>query len=251
MNKVALFLVTILLSGCAMFGSQNAEKAELYLRLGISHIENGNLPFALRELLKAEEFDNKNPLVQNNLGLVYFLRERFDLAEKHFRNAVKILPSFTDAKNNLARTLIEKEQYAEAKVLLDEVLNDLTYASFDKAYVNLGLLWFNQKKFDQSIAAFQKALNLQTDNCIANSYLGRSYFEKKDYGAATDALDRAVGFCQNQLFDEPHYYSALAWYRSGNKAKAEARFVEIIKLYPDGKYREKAKSMLEILRKGF
>lgn len=250
--KVATYLTLVLiLSGCALFKAKDVEAGNLYLRLGTSHIENGNLPFALRELLQAESADNTNPLIQNNLGLVYFLRGRFDLSEKHFRNAVKILPSFTDAKNNLARTLIEKEQYPEAKKLLSEVLNDLTYASFDKAYINEGLLWFNQKNFDKSIISFKKTLEIQTDNCIANSYLGRSYFEKKDYSRATEALDRAVGFCQNQLFDEPHYYSAVAWYRLGSKDKAEARFVEIIKLYPDGKYRDKAKSMLEIMRKGF
>lgn len=234
-----------------MFNGRNPEMAQLHLRLGVSHIENSNLPYALRELLKAEEYDKSDPIIQNNLGLVYFLRDRFDLAEKHFRKAILLLPAYTDAKNNLARTLIEKDQFDEARKLLNEVIGDLTYASAEKAYINEGLLNFNQKKFPLAIRSFQNAIKIQMDSCIANSYIGRSYFELKDYNMATEALDKAVGFCQNQMFDEPHYYSALAWYRAGNVAKSEARFNEILKLYPDGKYRDKAKSMLEILRKGF
>ncbi len=251
MKVLPVLAALLLTAGCSLFGPKDSEQADLYLRLGIAHIENGNLPYALRELLKAEEYDAGNPLIQNNLGLIYFLRERFELSEKHFRKAVELMPSFTEAKNNLARTLIEQEKYAEAEKLLNEVLNDLTYASFDKAFVNQGLLYFNKKDYRKSSSSFIKAIEIQPDSCIANSYLGRSYFELKEYSMATIALDKAIGFCQNQLFDEPHYFSALAWYRAGNKAKSESRFNEILKLYPNGKYRDKARSMLEILRKGF
>ena len=92
-------------------------------------------------------------------------------------------------------------------------------------------------------------MNASRDNCVANAYYGRSIFEMKDYSKATSALDTAIGFCQRALFDEPHYYSALAYYRLGDKEKSMARFTEIVKLYPEGKYREKSKAMLEMLRK--
>lgn len=248
------FLFTIALcfgiSACASFGSDDKEKAELYMKMGVAQYEQGNYPYALRDLLKAKDLDSENPLVENNLGLTYFMRERYDLAEKSLRRAIEINPKYTDARNNLSRVLIEvgknKEAEAESKI----VLNDLTYASLEKAYVNLGLAQFNQSRFEEAKNNFSKAVEAQRDSCIAHTYYGRSQFELKDYRNAADSLDRAVGFCQRSLYDEPHFYSAVAYYRLGNKEKSVARFEEILKLYPSGKYREKAAGMLDLIRKG-
>lgn len=240
----------LLLSSCAMFSNDNREKAELHLRVGTSYYEGGNYPQALAELLNAEKLDRTNPVVQNNLGLVYFMRERYDLAVTHLQKAVELKPSYTDARNNLARVLLESGKYTAAEEQLKIVLNDLTYTGMARAWVNMGLLKFSQKKWSEASQAFAKALQESRDNCMANSYYGRSLFEMKQYDRAAENLDRAVGFCQKENFDEPHYYSALAWYRLGDKDRSIARFEEVRKLYPEGKYREKASAMLDLIRKG-
>lgn len=218
--------------------------------MGISYLEQGNYPFALRELLNAEELDPTSAVVQNNLGQVYFLRERYDLAEKSFQKAIQLQPDFSEARNNLARTYIETGKFPAAEKELKIVFNDLTYAGGTKAYINWGLSRFLQKDYTGAQSAFAKVLESQSDDCVANTYYGRSLFEQKDYTRATEALDRAVGFCQKNLVDEPHYYSALAYYRQGDKSKAVARFEEIVKLYPQGKFRDKSKALLEMIRKG-
>ncbi|MGZ3745109.1 MAG: tetratricopeptide repeat protein [Pseudobdellovibrionaceae bacterium] len=217
--------------------------------MGSSQFENGNYPAALSDLLKAEELDPTNPAVQNNLGLVYFMRQRLDLAEKHLRRALSLNKKYSDARNNLVSILIEEGKFQEAEKEVLLVIDDLTYPSVDKAYINLGLAQFNQKNYTQSKESFLHAINFSRSNCVANTYYGRSFFEMNDYDNASAALDTAIGFCQRSLYDEPHYYSALTYYRLGNKEKAMARFSEIVKLYPEGKYREKSRAMLEMLRK--
>jgi type IV pilus assembly protein PilF len=249
MTKLVV-LLCIFLSGCASWWQKDKTKADLYLRMGISEIEAGNYPAALRSLLKAEELDSKNPATQNNLGLVYFQRERLDLAEKHVRRAVELDSRFSEARNNLARIYIEKGDLLAAEKELKTVLNDLTYANPEKAYVNLGLVKFNSKNFTEARKTFGKVLQINPDDCVANTYVGRSLFELGDYSTAAEALDRAIGFCQKNLFDEPHYFSALTYFRLGEKAKSMARFEELVKLYPNGQYREKAKGMLSLIRKG-
>ena len=249
MARILLTFSIFILTACATSSSQDAEKAELFLRMGSSQFENGNYPAALSDLLKAEELDPKNPAIQNNLGLVYFMRQRYDLAEKHARRALSINNKYSEARNNLARILIEEGKFQDAEKEIRIVIDDLTYPSVDKAYVNLGLAQFNQKNYSEAKESFLHAMNASRDNCVANAYYGRSIFEMKDYSKATSALDTAIGFCQRALFDEPHYYSALAYYRLGDKEKSMARFTEIVKLYPEGKYREKSKAMLEMLRK--
>lgn len=233
-------------------GSQkkNQEKAELHMSIGNAHFEKRNYPYALQELLRAEELDPRNPLIQNNLGLVYFMRQRYDLSEKHLLKALALEPKFSDARNNLGRVYIDMKRYVDSEKMLRMALADLTYAGADRAWFNLGLLQFNQKKWLDAKASFENSLSVVRDSCLTNTYLGRTLFEMKDYPSAALSLDRAVGFCQSQMYDEPHYYSALAWFRSGDTDKAKARFQEIIQLYPEGVYREKARAMIPLIEKG-
>jgi len=249
MARIILTFSLFILTACATTNSTDAEKAELFLRMGSTQFESGNYPASLTALLKAEELDPKNPAVQNNLGLVYFMRQRYDLSEKHLRRALSLSSKYSEARNNLGRVLIEAGKFQEAEKELQLVIDDLTYPSVDKAYVNMGLAQFNQKNYTGSRQNFLNAMNVARDNCVANAYYGRTFFEEKDYNKAAPALDNAIGFCQRALFDEPHYYSALTYYRLGDKEKAMARFSEIVKLYPEGKYREKSKAMLDMLRK--
>lgn len=242
-------ILVLFCAGCASRSSQNKEKAELHLRLANAQMEAGAYPAALRELQKAEQLDPNNAVVQNNLGLVYFFRERYQDSENYLRKALRLNPEFSEARNNLARVLIENKKYDLAESEVKKVINDLTYPAPEKAYGNLGLIYFNQKKFSDARAAYSKVLGQIQDDCVAATYYGRTFFEEGDYKSASEYLDRAIGFCQKNLDDEPHYYSALAYYRSGDKSKSIARFQEILKLYPSGKYREKATGMLSLLRK--
>lgn len=220
------------------------------MRIGTAHFDNGDYPMALKELLEAEKLDPSNPLVQNNLGLTYFMRERYDLAEQSLRKALSLNKDYTDARNNLARVLIENGRHKDAQAELELVLKDLTYAGVSRAWVNMGLSRFAQKNWRGARDAFAKALTGARDDCVAQTYYGRSLFELAEYPRAAEALDRAVGFCQRQNYDEPHYFSALAWYRAGDRERAAARFEQITKVYPDGQYREKARAMLDLIKKG-
>ena len=234
---------------CASWGPVDSDKADLHLRMGTSLLENGSYPQALSELLKAEQYDDTNPLIQNNLGLTYFARDRFDLAEKHIRKALELKPDYTDAKNNLGRILIEESKFAEADKILHEALQDLTFTSPEKPYLNLGLSAFRQRKFSQAKPLLLKALEYQRSNCLGQTLYGRSLFELKEFANAASTLDRAVGFCQNGQGDEPQYFGALAYYQLGDSRKSVARLEEIIRIYPNGRYRDRARTMLETMRK--
>jgi tetratricopeptide (TPR) repeat protein len=105
------------------------------------------------------------------------------------------------------------------------------------------------KKFDKARIYFEKSLAIQRTNCLAHSFLGRALYEEKKFDKAALELDRAIGFCQKDGFDEPHYYSGLSYFDLGAKDKAIARLEALIKLFPGGKYADKARSMLEVMKR--
>jgi type IV pilus assembly protein PilF len=245
------FAITIFtLVSCSSVPSLKKERASLKMQLGISHIENNNLPLAMKEMLAAEELDPSSALIQSNLGLIYFLRQKTDMAAKHYSNAVRLQPDFTEAKNNLARIYIELKQYNKAESLLNEVLEDLTYANLPAAQMNYGLMRFNQKQFSEAKKLFRKVLESDRENCYAQVYLGRSYLE---LGANQDAihhLDKAAPLCLPSKIDEAHYYSGIAHYRVGEKNKSLLRFQDVVKLFPGGLNYKSAQKMIDIIQKG-
>lgn len=245
-----LFLSALSFTGCVTDSLVQKEKSSLHLQIGVGHLNKQNYPAALRELLIAQDLDPANPIVQNNLGLTYFFRERYDLAERHLLKAVSLSSNYTEARNNYARLLIEIKKYKLAEEQLDLVLNDLTYPGFVKAYNNYGLSKFNQKQYADAKIYFKKAFDFEKDNCLAYNYYGRSALELGETQLSVQFLDKAINFCDRALTDEPNFYSALAYYRLGQKSKALARFEELIKLYPDGIYKDKAVRMSELIKKG-
>lgn len=251
MIKAAGLLTIFIFVGCASSSPpEQNDKAALHLQIGNDYLKKENYPLALKELLIAEELSPANPYVQANLGMVYFMRERYELAEKHYRKSISLKPDFTDAKNNLSRAFIEIGQYRQAEVLLKEVLADLTYVDFPKAYANYGVLEFKRKNYSSAITYFKKSLERDRENCFTQVYHGRSYLELKETPFAVLQLEKAIPFCSQIESDEAHFYSAIALYRNNQKDKARIRFEELIRLYPSGYNIEKAQKMLELLKKG-
>ena len=126
---------------------------------------------------------------------------------------------------------------------------DLTYVYPERAQVNLGMAYFYLKNYQDAIGVLLRTLNTQRDNCPAHSFLGRSLYELRDYKKAASELDKAIAYCQKSLFDEPNYYSALSYYALGDAEKAKLRLEEMIKLFPNGQHSDKARAMLELMRK--
>lgn len=250
MFLLRLCIVIFLFASCKSFNDRSEERAQLRLQLGVSYLQQGNYPLALKELLAAEELDPKNPQIQNNLGLLYFVRDKLELSVKHFARAYELDNKFTDAKNNLARVYIELKQFTIAQRLLEEVSADLTYQYQIKADMNYGLLEFYRSRFKEAKKHFKKVLAQDREDCFAQVFLGRSFLELKENTQAVDQLEKATAFCKIVGIDDAHYFSAIALYRTGEKEQSLVRFQELLDLFPQAKYREQSKKMIDIIEKG-
>lgn len=244
-GMAAILLLTVF--GCATFrGSKDS--AIPYVQLAEKQLSTGQNPQALATLLKGEQVDPNNPLIQNQLGLVYFAFGKFEKSAEHLRKAVNLDGDMSEARNNYARTLIELGSFLEARKQLHIVVNDLTYLKQPLAYSNYGLSYFREKKYKEAIPWLQKSIALNKNNCLTYSTYGRTLYELKDYRGAIPIFDVAIHLCKKNNYDEAHYFAALTYFKSGDKTKGIALMNETLLLYPDGAYQAKASSMLELMR---
>lgn len=245
-----LLLCALIVGGCAST-TKSKDEAALHARIGTALLQQGHYPDALRELLLAKKLDPKSASTENNLGLVYFMREKYNTSAEHIEHAVALDPAYSEARNNLGRVLIELGRYDEAISQLHKVLNDLTYADPAKAMVNLGLAYFRKGDYAQAKATFSKAIETNRENCLAQTLYGRSLFEMAQFALAAQSLDNASIICQAKNgpgFDEPQYYSGLAYYKLGRTSAAVSRMEDVMKLYPDGHYAKKAENLLKLMK---
>ena len=254
MSKLAilnLFLICILavnfFTSCAS-SEKSQENAAYKVEIANSFIKGNNYPAALKELLSAEQDDPKNPQVQEYLGHVYLARERYELAEKHYLKALDLDSNFTDVRNSLARLYIDTGRFSKAEEYLKAAMNDLTYIPYHRTLANYGQLEFKRKKFSKAAEYFRKSLDKDRENCDTSVYLGRSYLEDNDIDRAIQQLEKSISFCSQINSDSAHYYSAIALYRKNEVARAQTRFEELIKIFPDGYYNDKARKMLSLIK---
>lgn len=246
-SGVFLLLLIVLFTGCATFrGSKDS--AAPYVELAEKQLATGQNPQALSTLLKGESVDPDSPLVHNQLGIVYFEFKKFEKSAEHFKRAIRLDDTFSEARNNYSRSLIELKKYSEARQQLEIVINDLTYLKQPLAYSNYGLSYFREGQYKKAIPWLQKSIALNKNNCLTFSTYGRALYELKDYRGALPIFDVAIPLCKKSNYPEAHYYAALTYFKSGDKTKGVALMNETLLLYPDEAYQEKAKSMLELMR---
>ncbi|MBF2034801.1 MAG: tetratricopeptide repeat protein [Leptolyngbyaceae cyanobacterium T60_A2020_046] len=65
------------------------------------------------KLLDKDESDNA-ALIHNALGFAYFAQEQYDLAIRHYKDALQIAPEYVTALNNLGHSYERKQLTAQA-----------------------------------------------------------------------------------------------------------------------------------------
>lgn len=249
MRLIIIVPFVISVVGCSLFSKTkpDKERAQLHMQIGTGYLSQGLYPQAMSELLKAEQMDPENPMILNNVGLAYFVRGKLKQAEGKFRAAVKLDGRYSDAKNNLARTLIDQDRMDEAVRILNSVEGDLTYQFPEKTTANLGMAHFKLGNYQRAEEYLLRSLQVRRQNCVTAHYYGRTLMELKRVEQSAQMLDQAVEWCRASRFEEPLFFSAMSYYSLGEKEKSRARLEELLKDYPKSKYVAKAKGMLQLL----
>lgn len=92
---------------------------------------------------------------------VYLHRNNFLQAENEIQIALSVNEKSLSAQNTYATIKIEQEEYAEAKIMLENVIRE--NSDFWKAYFNLGVINFRQEKYQDALRMFWRSLILNKD----------------------------------------------------------------------------------------
>ncbi|MBU8909779.1 MAG: tetratricopeptide repeat protein, partial [Desulfobacterales bacterium] len=207
---------------------------------------SGQYTAALRNLLDAYKNIPDDPYLNNSLGLVYMAKDRYNLAENHFKKSLSFKSDYIQAKNNLGAAYLKQKKWDLAIHCFEEISENLLYATPEIPLSNLGWAYFHQKLYKTAKTYFEKSLEFRPDFLIAVHGLASIYIETGYYPHAIKFLHHALEKNPGAAIlhsDLAKVYEAL---KEFNKAKKSWEVVIKIEPATSPLAREAEKRLLEL-----
>jgi eukaryotic-like serine/threonine-protein kinase len=163
----------------------------VYVTLGKIHSYTGNYELALQESQRALQLDPRNADAIISLARSYESAGRIADAEAAFRKAIALRPDSWDGYNQLGAFLFDHQRYDDAVAQYRHAI-ELTP---DNAalYLNLGAVYLNMgdKHYAEAEQMLRKSLALEP-SYPAYTNIGALYNQQQKYAEAADALEKAL-----------------------------------------------------------
>ncbi len=162
------------------------------MNLGIAYLQLTEPSEALGYLQKAVQLDPKSAPARTNLGAAYSALNRHTEAVVEYQQAAELTELSGPVLLNLANSLGRCGRYDEMVNTLEQLTRTEPTAN---AYERLGAGLFHLRRYDESLAAYRKALEIDPNHypalngvgvCLMNQW---HWADQKDEQARTEALN--------------------------------------------------------------
>jgi eukaryotic-like serine/threonine-protein kinase len=173
---------------------------------------------ALENCQKAEQLDDRLPVVYVTLGNIHRSTGKYDLALQEYQRALQLDPRSADAVIGLAESYDDSGRTADAEAAYKRAIA-LRPDSWE-GYNHLGSFLDDHQRYEEAIVQYRRAIDLTPDNASLYSNLGSVYIDigdPKRYSEAEKTLQKSIAL-------EPSYpaYTNLGYLFIQEKKYAEA-----------------------------
>lgn len=171
------------------------------------------------------------------LGSFYSHQARYPEAAREFSQAIALAPDDPHGYRALGGVYIFMGDYAKAIAVLERAI---TLSPTPEAYSNLGIAYFDLRRFDDSVAALQHACTPTTkDDYISCGNLARSfYWSPTSRDQAPKMYERAIQMAEKALRvnprdGDPHIMMANYYAMLNDRTRALKHLDEALNLNPE------------------
>jgi type IV pilus assembly protein PilF len=203
-----LLLVACVTETTGGFNVERSDSTALdnYLQLAVGYLEQGDLASSKRHLANAVGIDSNNSDVYAIWGLVYAREGEPELADDNFQRSLRINSANSKARNNYSAFLFANNRFEDAYEQLERVVQDVEYPGRPQAFENLGLAALRLNRGAEAESAFNRAVQL-------NSQQFRSSLELADLNLKKGDVLQARAFYRN-------YLALLQFYKLEHNARS-------------------------------
>jgi type IV pilus biogenesis/stability protein PilW len=236
----------LLAAGCAGVSPAQKKEASARMEMGVTYLQQRNLPAAMRELSKASELDPGNPEVDMMLGLAYQSRGDLGKAEEYLRIAIEKKPDYAEAHNNLGNLMSQLGRGEEAIREYEKAASNVLYPTPEYAYYNMGREYYLRNELDKAEEKYGKAIALNPS--FLDAYRGLAIVQGKQ-----EKWEDVVKTLEAEVKAAPTH--ALGWMDLGNAylklrrhRDAVAAFRNVLLHSTDADLRKQATNYLNLLK---
>jgi protein O-GlcNAc transferase len=189
---VALTTGIALLLACSTPTADMKREASARMQMGVTYLEQRNLPSAMRELTRAAELDPDNSEIAMTLGLAYQARGDIEKSEEFLRKAVRLNPDNAAAHNNLGNILSLQGKGDEAIREYEKAVSNILYPTPEFGYYNMGREYARRKELSKAELMYRRAIAMSPSFVDAYRGLAMVQFEQGQKKEAVRTLERLV-----------------------------------------------------------
>lgn len=250
-KSLAFYAVLVLLAAIIVFlapayarqpSPVEKQQAADMRRLAEAFMAEGQYRQALKEFQKSQALDEGSAEVHFDLGTVYLCLSQPAKAVEEFRRAIQLKPDYTIAKNSLGAALMAAGRNDEAIPVLEELCENLIYATPQFPLLNLGFIHYTKKNYDKAISYYKRAVEAAPDFAQAWRGLGRVYFDTGRMTEACEAYEKAVKAAP--FFARAFLEMGDAMEASGRAEDAVSAWKRAAEIEPDSDLAKEAKNRL-------
>lgn len=169
---------------------QSPGSATIQMNLGYIYYLHGKTDLAIEHYRRSLALDDRRPLTHNNLGNALTQLGRYDEAIAHLRRAIELKPAYFGAWLNLGLVHAARKDWDEAIRCYRRAIE--LQPKFNEAWTAMGLSYWNQGNAAEAIAAYRRAVELQPDYPEARINLASALSETGQPAEAIEHLHAAL-----------------------------------------------------------
>jgi type IV pilus assembly protein PilF len=207
------------------------QAAKTNIQLGVAYLKQGNYPLAKEKLERSLKQNPKDPDVHTSLALLYDRVGEPKLADKHFREALRLAPTNPDNSNNYAVYLCKNGRVEEGVERFSEVATNKYYRTPEVALTNAGVCLRDAKRVDEATKMFTRAIKARPDYSEATVQLATMQLESGSVAEARKTVDTYLGAFRP---NPDVLYAAVSVARAAKDKMSEEKFSRTLRLeFPD------------------
>jgi type IV pilus assembly protein PilF len=208
-----------------------AQAASYNVQLGTAYLQQGNYPVAREKLERALEQNPKDANVHTSLGLLYDRTNEPKMADKHFREALRLAPDKPDVSNNYAIYLCKNGRVDEGVERFTAVAQNRYYRTPEVALTNAGVCLRQAKRLDEAQPKFVAAIKARPNYADPTVQLATLYLEREKIPEARKVVDTYM----NAFKPNPDVLlAAVSVARAAKDKMSEEKYSRALRLeFPD------------------
>jgi type IV pilus biogenesis/stability protein PilW len=244
-TALAVLFACAAVAACGGPSPARKKEASSRMQMGVSYLEQRNLPAAMKELLTASKLDPENPEIDVVLGLAYQNRGDLEAAERYFRDAIRKKSDYADAHNDLGIVLSLQGRGDEAIREFEIAAADVLYTTPEWAYFNMGEEYRRRKELAKAEAMYRKAIVLNDRYVMPYRRIALLQGEKGRWEEAVRTLEACVAVAPSH--DAAWLDLGRAYAAAGRKGDARTAYRKVLSGTADNVLRGQADELVKAL----